>query len=136
MPDGTLLAAAGDVVVVREPGAQAWTASAVAPLGLSVRKLAGTRTADGALRVLAVVGTTGDRVVLVGDREGWGAVSAPGLDHVADADLDAASGTLWVGGSADGKPAVARVAQPAVAAAAPAPPLLDAATDSIARLAG
>ena len=117
--DGTLVLAAGGAMLARENGE--WQAAPVAPLGLDVRALRALRAPDGALRVVALAGPPESATLLLGDREGWRALTPGGIERVTDFDLDAATGTLWATGFAGDRAALAEVEVARAAAPVPEP---------------
>jgi hypothetical protein len=119
LPDGALLAVAGGSLIER-PSGGSWQAAPIAPLGVSVSKLAGYRDGAGGLHALALVQGSGGLSLLDGDGTRWQAVATPAGFALNDFAVDARSGKLWVAGS-DGQGA-ATVALPLPADARPGGP--------------
>src|SRR5207253_116180 len=105
LPDGTIVAAAGGTLLVRQPRATDWEAGDVAALGLAADRLAGYRDAAGALHVLALVGGASRGTVLDGTAAGWTPLAAGQGTSVSDVVVDPASG-VWMAGARDGSPVV------------------------------
>ena len=107
LSDGTVLAAAGGMLLERSTGGE-WAHSGLQPLGVHVRRLAGFRGRGGELRAIALVGEGDGLALLQGGPDGWSTVDLPVGLRIADFALRRDNLQLSLIGYRDGAPVALR----------------------------
>jgi hypothetical protein len=107
MSDGTVLAAAGGMLIERSTDGE-WVHAGLQPLGVQVQRLAGFRGEGGELRAVALVGEGEELALLQGGPRGWSTVDLPAGLRIADFALGRDSLHLSLIGYRDGAPVALR----------------------------
>ena len=105
LDDGSVVAAAGGKVLARSTEDE-WALTALEPLGVPVRRIAGYRAGD-ELRVVALVGHDGQLGLLDGGADGWRALELPAGLELVDFALDEESLQVSLIGYRDAAPVAA-----------------------------
>jgi hypothetical protein len=121
LPDGTLLAAAGQRLLAKPRSDGGWTDAGIPPAGRSVTKLEGYRDPAGQLHALALVDAgPGAKQLLDGDASGWRPVNVDQDVSVSDFGMDQATGVAMVAGTRGSQSVSVPVDLTGQAASAPA----------------